>query len=265
MYEIKKGDCLEVMGAMEADSVDLIFTSPPYAMMRRKTYGGVEADEYVGWFMPIAEQMMRVLKPQGSFILNIKEHVEEGERHPYVLELILEMRKAGWRWTEQYIWLKNASPITPFARLKDGWERLIHFTLAKDFKWRPERLKQPLKDPDAPKKLDPDDMEMKRSTTGSGHFVRPGRLAKLTDAFPSNVIKCSGVDRRFKHSAMFPVKLPEFFITAMTDIGDLVLDPFCGSGTTLEAARNLNRISVGIDNNEHSLAVAEQRMGGVLL
>ena len=101
------GDCLEVLSNFDTDSFDLIITSPPYADRRAKTYNGIKPDEYVNWFMPRAEQFLRVLKPSGTFILNIKENAVSGERHTYVIELILEMRKQGWLWTEEFVWHKK--------------------------------------------------------------------------------------------------------------------------------------------------------------
>ena len=95
------GDCKEVLKEIPSNSVDLIFTSPPYADQRKKTYGGIHPDEYVEWFLPISAELLRVLKPTGTFVLNIKEKVVNGERSTYVLELILEMRKQGWLWTEE--------------------------------------------------------------------------------------------------------------------------------------------------------------------
>ncbi|EOX4226799.1 DNA methyltransferase, partial [Vibrio cholerae] len=89
---------------MDDESIDLIVTSPPYADQRKNTYGGVNPDEYVSWFLPIAKELLRVLRPTGSFVLNIKEKVVNGERHTYVLELIIKMRELGWLWTEEYMW-----------------------------------------------------------------------------------------------------------------------------------------------------------------
>lgn len=83
------GDCLDVLTNVEADTFNLIITSPPYADSRSNTYGGIKPDEYVDWFLPRAKEMLRVLKPDGTFILNIKEKVVAGERHTYVIELIL--------------------------------------------------------------------------------------------------------------------------------------------------------------------------------
>jgi DNA modification methylase len=93
--QILLGDCEEVLKSFPDNSVDLIFTSPPYADQRKKTYGGIKPDDYVDWFLPKAAQFFRVLKPRGTFVLNIKERVVNGERHTYVIELILELRKQG--------------------------------------------------------------------------------------------------------------------------------------------------------------------------
>lgn len=129
---IYTGDCREILPLFEPESVDLIITSPPYADQRKHSYGGIPPDEYVAWFLPIADQLYRVLKPTGSFVLNIKERVVDGERHAYVIELILEMRKRGWRWTEEYCWHKKncyAELIDRFCN-KDfsiDWHKLVMF------------------------------------------------------------------------------------------------------------------------------------------
>lgn len=101
------GDSKEQLKLLPDNSVDLIVTSPPYADQRKSTYGGIHPDKYVEWFLPISEQLLRVLKPTGTFVLNIKEKVVKGERSTYVLELIIEMRKQGWLWTEEFIWHKK--------------------------------------------------------------------------------------------------------------------------------------------------------------
>ncbi len=95
------------MHQIPSDSIDLIVTSPPYADQRVSTYGGVKPDQYVAWFLPITSELLRVLKPTGTFVLNIKEKVANGERHTYVMELIMEMRRQGWLWTEEFIWHKK--------------------------------------------------------------------------------------------------------------------------------------------------------------
>ena len=130
LNKVLTGDCEEVLKNIPDDSVDLIFTSPPYADQRAETYGGIKPDQYVVWFMPKAAQFLRVLKPTGTFVLNIKERVVEGERHTYVIELILRMRQQGWLWTEEFIWhKKNSYPGKWPNRFRDNWERLIGLNL----------------------------------------------------------------------------------------------------------------------------------------
>ena len=107
LTRVLEGDCKDVLGEIADESVDLIVTSPPYADRRHSTYGGIKPDQYVNWFLPRSAEFFRVLKPTGSFVLNIKEKVENGERHTYVIELILALRTQGWLWTEEYIWHKK--------------------------------------------------------------------------------------------------------------------------------------------------------------
>jgi DNA modification methylase len=105
--DIVQGDCRETLRRFSGGMFDLIVTSPPYADQRSKTYGGIKPEKYVEWFLARSAQFLRVLKPTGSFVLNIKEKAERGGRHVYVLELILALRKQGWLWTEEYIWHKR--------------------------------------------------------------------------------------------------------------------------------------------------------------
>lgn len=95
------GDCSDRLRTLPTESVDLIITSPPYADSRSTTYGGMKPDDYVDWFLPVSAELLRILKPTGTFVLNIKEKVVNGERHTYVIELILAMRRQGWLWTEE--------------------------------------------------------------------------------------------------------------------------------------------------------------------
>ena len=145
--KLYQGDCLEVLKELPDNCVDLIFTSPPYADQRKNTYGGIHPDKYVEWFLPITEQMLRVLKPTGSFVLNIKEKVVNGERSTYVLELILSMRKQGWLWTEEFIWhKKNCYPGKWPNRFRDAWERLLQFNKQKSFAMYQESVMVPTGD-----------------------------------------------------------------------------------------------------------------------
>jgi len=232
------------------DYFDLIITSPPYADCRKKTYGGIRPSDYVEWFLPKGEQLLRVLKPSGTFILNIKEKVVDGERHTYVIELILALRKLGWLWTEEFIWHKrNCHPGKWPNRFRDAWERCLQFNKTKNFqmfqdnvmvpmgKWAETRLKH----------LGKNDVVRYDSQVGSGFGKNIANWLGRDKVYPSNVLHLATETDNRNHSATFPRALPEWFIKLFTKEGDWVLDPFVGSGTTCEVAQKLGRNSVGID------------------
>ena len=173
--QIVEGDCRELLPQLPDECVDLIVTSPPYADQRKHIYGGVHPDEYVEWFLPISAELKRVLKPTGSFVLNIKERVVNGERHTYVIELILRMREQGWLWTEEYIWhKKNTYPGKWPNRFRDAWERCLHFTKQKQFKMFQEAVMVPMGDwrHARLRKLSENDLRRDVSRVGSGFGKR---------------------------------------------------------------------------------------------
>ncbi len=244
------GDCLQVLAEMPSSSVDLIVTSPPYADARRGTYGGLHPDDYVSWFLPISEQLRRVLKDEGSFILNIKEKAVDGERHPYVLELILAMRRQGWRWTEEYVWHKrNCAPGKWPNRFRDAWERCLQFNQHKQFKMFQDEVMVPTGDwaRSRLKKLSETDERRDNSRVGSGFGKNVSNWVGRDMAYPTNVLYLATECGNKGHSAAFPRELPSWFIKLFSEPGDLVLDPFAGSGTTLLAAHELGRKYLGVE------------------
>ncbi len=266
--QVLHGDCGEVLQAFPDQSIDLIVTSPPYADRRKNTYGGIAPEHYVEWFLPRSAEFLRVLKPTGSFILNIKEKAENGERHTYVLELILALRQQGWLWTEEYIWHKrNCYPGKWPNRFRDAWERCLHFTKARKFKMNQEAVMVPMGDWAGTrlKSLSKNDVVRFDSQVGSGFGKNIANWLERPMAYPTNVLHLATECGNKNHSAAFPQNLPEWFIKLFSDPGDTVLDPFVGSGTTLKAAHELSRNSIGIDTSKDYCDMAEEAVGKQLM
>ncbi|MBK8517413.1 MAG: site-specific DNA-methyltransferase [Saprospiraceae bacterium] len=248
--DIRQGDSKEILKKISSNSVDLIFTSPPYADQRQSTYGGIPPEKYVDWFMPISIELLRVLKPSGTFILNIKEKVVSGERSTYVMELILAMKKQGWYWTEEFIWhKKNSYPGKWPNRFRDSWERLLQFNKDKKFHMYQDEVMVPMGDwaKSRLKNLSEVDKIRDVSKVGSGFGKNISNWLKREKAYPTNVLHLATECNNKNHSAAFPEELPEWFIKLFTKSGDLVLDPFMGSGTTNFVAQRMSRNSIGIE------------------
>ena len=205
-------------------------------------------------------ELLRVLHPKGTFILNIKEKVSDGERHTYVMELIIAMRKQGWLWTEEFIWhKKNCFPGKWPNRFRDSWERLLQFNKAKDFNMYQDEVRVPMGDwaKTRLKNLSETDKQRDNSKVGSGFGKNVSNWVGRELAYPTNVLSMATESSNKKHSAVFPKELPSWFIKLFTKPGDVVLDPFLGSGTTSIVAFQLDRNSIGIEIQEeyHKLAV----------
>jgi len=262
------GDCLEVLKNLPDNCVDLTVTSPPYSDQRKGTYGGIHPDKYVKWFLPITNELLRVTKPTGTFILNIKEKVVDGERHTYILDLIQQMRHQGWYWTEEYIWhKKNCHPGKWPNRFRDAWERLLQFNKSKKFNMYQDNVMVPIGDwaKTRLKNLSETDKKRDNSRVGSGFGKNVSKWLGKETVYPSNVLYLATESSNKNHSATFPLSLPEWFIKLFTKNDDLVLDPFLGSGTTSIAASLLGRNSIGIEileqNSAKSNKVLDNRKG----
>ncbi len=266
--DLHLGDCIEVLNVLPDDSVDLIFTSPPYADQRKQTYGGFHPDDYVEWFLPISKQLLRVLKPTGTFVLNIKEKVVNGERSTYVMELILEMRKQGWFWTEEFIWhKKNCYPGKWPNRFRDSWERLLQFNKSKQFYMNQQAVMVPMGDWSKSRLKNLSDTDKVRDTSkvGSGFGKNISNWLDREMAYPTNVLHLATECNNKKHSAAFPEALPEWFIKLFTKEGDTVMDPFMGSGTTNAVAQRLKRHSIGIEIVEEYYSMVQKELKPVEL
>ncbi len=259
---IELGDCLEVLKCYPDNFFNLLVTSPPYADSRNKTYGGIKPDEYVEWFLPRASEFLRVLRPDGTFILNIKEKVVSGERHTYVIELILALRNQGWYWTEEFVWhKKNCYPGKWPNRFRDAWERCLQFNKSKKFNMYQEEVMVPMGDwaKNRLKKLSDTDRTRDESKVNSGFGKNISNWLGRKMAYPTNVLHFATECYNRNHSAVFPESLPEWFIKLFTQEHDWVLDPFVGSGTTVKVAQELTRNSVGIDILPEYCKMAKER------
>lgn len=257
------GDCESVLKNIESNSIDLIVTSPPYTDRRSDTYGGIKPSEYVEWFKPKSKEMLRVLKPSGTFILNIKEATVDREKSLYVLHLILALKEQGWYWTEEFIWhKKNSFPGKWPNRFRDAWERMLQFNKKSEFamyqdavmvprgKWGDVRLKN----------LSKADKSRISSKAGSGFGRKVANWVSRDFVYPTNVLHIATETGNKNHSAVFPEAIPEWFIKLFTKENDWVLDPFAGSGTTLSVAQRLGRNSVGVELKKKYHGIAKKNL-----
>ena len=261
--KILLGDSREILKKIDGNFIDLIVTSPPYADRRKNTYGGISTEEYVEWFLPVSEQLLRVLKPTGTFILNIKEKAENGERSIYVIELILALRKQGWLWTEEFIWhKKNSYPGKWPNRFRDSWERVLQFNKARDFNMYQEAVMVPVGDwaNGRLKNLSETDKIRDNSKSGSWFGKNISNWLKRSMVYPNNVLQFATICNNKNHSAVFPEELPEWFIKLFTQANDWVLDPFLGSGTTSEVSQRMGRNSIGIDIMPEYVEMAKEKV-----
>lgn len=263
------GDCLEVLPLISDCEIDMVFTSPPYAERRKGAYGGIKSSEYVEWFSPIGIELKRVLADTGSFFLNLKPHTEDGERSLYVFDLVCNLKlSVGFKFVEEYCWTKNPYPGGFKGRFKNAFEPIYHFTKSfpSEIVFNPLACGTPIKPESIARSLGKYCGEPKN---GSGMGMNTANIRHLELVRPSNVIHCNNVVNHssagIMHPAVFPEGLVEFFVKSFTNAGNVVLDPFAGSGTTGYVAKSLNRKSVLIEKEEKYCEIIASRLSqGVL-
>ena len=261
------GDSGRWLPVLPGKSVDLWFTSPPYADAR--AYSRIDPGRYVEWFLPFGRQMLSATADSGWLVLNIKNRVAksgplQGQRHPYVYELVLALQQQGWRWLETYIWFKpNGVPGRFGPRTKDSFEYLYAFA----------KGPRPHFDLDAirvPYRTTPEEIERRRldtlgrRNTDAGFGRDRTRTYRHCGADPGNVVAVPQTYNQHRgaggHTAAMPEKLAEFFIRACSPAGGVVIDPFAGSGTTAVAARRLGRRAGGLEIHREFVDVAHERL-----
>jgi DNA modification methylase len=261
------GDSAKWLPVLPEASVDLWFTSPPYADAR--AYSRIHPDRYVDWFLPFGQEMLRATKESGWLVLNIKNRVAKsgplrGQRHPYVYQLVLALQQQGWRWLETYIWSKpNGVPGRFGPRTKDSFEYVYAFA----------KGPKPFFDLDAirvPYRTTPDEIERRKLDTLGRRNTEAGFGRDRTKTYlnggadPGNVVSVPQTYNQYRgaggHTAAMPEGLAEFFIKACSPAGGVVLDPFAGSGTTAVVARRLGRRAGGLDIHKQFVSAAYERL-----
>lgn len=264
-YKLIFGDALESIKDIESNSVDLIITSPPYANRRRNSYDSIPEDKYLEWFVPIGKEIKRIMSPSGSFFLNLKTHAKNGERSLYVMKLIIALREnVGFRFVDEFAWTKNAFPGSYRGRFKNGWEPVYHFTKSKpsEITFNPTACGTPTKPESIARAYRKQSGKPKNGSGMTGMNTTNVRNLKVSR--PSNVIHVTNMSNQFTlkqhYPATFPLGLCDFFIKSFSNKGDIILDPFAGSGTSIVSAIQNGRVGWGIDNKKEYIDLAEARI-----
>jgi DNA modification methylase len=274
------GDCRDygtVARLFDGALANVAITSPPYATQREydpdSGFKPVPPDEYSDWFRDVAGNIAAILAADGSYFLNIKEHADDGERSLYVKDLVIAHRRQwGWRFVDEFCWRKtdNGVPGGWGNRFKNAWEPVFHFCRQQEIKFRPKAVGHMSEDcfdysPNNPKSTSGSGLlgtGARGSAAGqSGASDEDGRFTGI--ARPSNVVEVKSESGQGSHSAPFPRALVEFFVKAFSDAGDIVFDPFLGSGTTMAAAHVLGRTGYGIEISPAYCDVILRRMANL--
>jgi len=274
------GDCEEILKDLPSKSIDLVFTSPPYANQRN--YGTEESsispDDYIKWFAPKARQIKRVLKDNGSFVLNISDKIVDGFQHLYVFELVVFLcKKIGFHLVRDYIWYNPATPPNVFSRggygrTKKSHEYCFWFSKTNEWTFNLDPIRKPYSKDMQKYLMGKGKGDRSQNTRPSTHNFNcekvwtdnggsdPGTVIELGNTSSNDIFFKLCKEKGIAHPARFPEKLAEFFILSGTKEGDIVLDPFSGSGTTAVSAARNGRRWIGIDLNPDYCELATARM-----
>lgn len=261
------GDSGELLKRVKSESVQLIFTSPPYALIRKKPYGNVEQEQYVDWFLEFSHELKRILKPDGSLVIDIGGSWISGSpvKSTYQFDLLIALTKK-FHLAQDFYWWNSARLPSPAewvnvrrVRVKDAVDTVWWFSKTPHPKADNRRVLTEYGDDQ--RKL----MEngVRETTRPSGHAITDNFMKDNGGAIPSNLLRIANTDsnshylRRCRelgqapHPARFPRKLPEFFVRFLTDSpSDVVLDPFAGSNMTGWVAEKEGRRWIAFELDE---------------
>lgn len=242
------GNCLDVLKTLPSESVNLIFTSPPYERKRdgfrgEESFGlGLSSSEaYVIRLKPILVELKRVLRQDGNFFLNFQGQIHDGYYSLTEQMIPIQAVKVGWNYVQPHYWVKtNAHPDNFDKRLKNAVELIWHFVKSKEYKVYKDAVRVPAI------WADKDSRTWKYNPKG---------------ADPSNVLISKKTQKQSEiHPALMPLDLAEKYVKYGSTENNVVLDPFCGSGTTLIATHKLGRKWIGIDINPEYVEMAKKRI-----
>ncbi|MBE0546042.1 MAG: site-specific DNA-methyltransferase [Verrucomicrobia bacterium] len=274
------GDALELLASLAEESVDLVMTSPPFALQRQKQYGNKTESEYVDWLLQFADGVMRVLKPTGSFVLDLGGAYRSGRPVRSLCNFRVLLRLCddhGFQLAEEFFWYNPAKLPSPIEWVN---KRKIRAKDAVNTVWWLSKTDFPKAD--VRRVLTPYSDRMKKLLENSANFYTPKKRPSGHDisgnfgvdnggAIPSNLLEFSNTDSNShylrccktlnieSHPARFPEKLPSFFINFLTEPDDLILDIFAGSNTTGFAAQKLGRRWMAFEKDREYLAASALR------
>lgn len=282
-YETRFGkayhaDALDVLKRMEDNSVSLVLTSPPFALIRRKAYGNVSAEEYIEWFWPFAQEIYRVLRPEGSFVLEIGGAWNSGSptRSLYQYELVIRLCRM-FHLAQDFYWFNPSRLPTPAewvtikrTRVKDAVNPIWWLSKTENPQADNRQVLKPYSKSMKRLLRDGYDVAMRPSQHEIGpHFGRdnggaiPPNLMSIPNTRSNEIYlrrcKAAGVA---PHPARFPAEVPDFFVRFLTQPGQMVFDPFAGSNTVGAAAEALERHWISSEINESYVEGSRFRFEG---
>ncbi len=271
------GDSLDLIPQLENNSIDLVMTSPPFALLRKKEYGNKEQHEYVEWLAKFGELVFPKLKEDGSLVIDLGGAYQKGApiRSLYNFRVLIHFCDIlGYHLAEEFYWFNPSKLPSPIEwvnkrkiRTKDSVNTVWWFSKSDFPKADVKNVLVPYSDR-MKKLINNPDKYYKAKKRPSGHDIGNSFGNDNGGAIPSNLLQISNSESNSKymtlakqlglktHPARFPVKLPEFFVNFLTNEGDVVLDIFAGSNTTGEACENLGRRWLAFENDLNYLSVS---------
>lgn len=274
-------DSLEFMQQLSDNSIDLVITSPPYALHFKKEYGNVDQGDYIAWFLPYTKEIKRIIKPSGSFVLNLGGAWKPGFpiRSLYHYRVLLALAdEVGFDLAQEFFWFNPAKMPAPAEwvnvrriRVKDSVEYI--FWLVKDSMAKADNRKVLQSYSNDMKRLIK--RGVKQTIRPSGHVINSTFANDHGGSIPSNLLQCGNNESNSAyiknckltgtkiHPARFPAEIPRFFIEFLTNPGDMVLDPFAGSNTTGYVAESLKRNWIGVELRNDYAQESQLRFDGM--